>query len=162
MNHPTAMPLTSAPASVTIVTGPVVNEAQHTYSYVTQSTRLWVGAGSVEVEWTVGPVNVSDYNGHEVITRYSSGLATDGAWTTDSNCRENQKRQRDFRPQWKLNASEPVSSNYYPVNCLSKFPRCCTPHDAPTTWVTQQNMPYPTSSQNKLFQCHACGCCGPF
>jgi hypothetical protein len=27
----------------------VVNEAQHTYAYVTQETRLWAGAADVEV-----------------------------------------------------------------------------------------------------------------
>ena len=68
----------------------------------------------------VGPIDVSDGQGHEVITRYSSGLPTAAAWTTDSNCREYQKRQRNFRPQWPVHPSEAVSSNYYPVNCLIK------------------------------------------
>jgi len=115
---PTA--LQSAAASVILVTGPVVNESQHTYAYVSQSSRLWAGAANAEIEWTVGPVDVSDGQGHEVITRYSSGLATNAAWTTDSNCREYQKRVRNFRPQWPIKPSEAVSSNYYPVNCLIK------------------------------------------
>jgi len=34
---------------------------------------------------------------------------------TDSNGREFQTRQRDFRPTWKLNVTEPVAGNYYPV-----------------------------------------------
>ena len=32
-------------------------------------------AGDVEVEWTVGPVDVSDLQSHEVITRYESAGA---------------------------------------------------------------------------------------
>lgn len=87
---------------------------------MSQSTRLWAGASSVEVEWTVGPIDVSDGNGHEVITRYSSGLATNATWATDSNCREFQTRKRDYRSQWSVHPSEAVSSNYYPVNCMIK------------------------------------------
>jgi hypothetical protein len=67
-----AFPVAPGPAAVTIVTGPVVNETLHEYAYVTQETRLWAGAAAVEIEWTVGPVNVSDFKSHEVITRYSS------------------------------------------------------------------------------------------
>ena len=101
----TPLPLQAAPASVVLVTGPVVNETQHTYAYVSQTSRLWAGADHAEVEWTVGPVNVSDGQGHEVVTRYSSGLPTAGAWTTDSNCREYQPRLRNFRPQWPVHPS---------------------------------------------------------
>ena len=46
-------PLQSAPAAVVLVSGPVYNESQHAYAYVSQSTRVWAGAGSVEIEWTV-------------------------------------------------------------------------------------------------------------
>ena len=105
---------------MTLVTGPVVNEFQSEYAYVSQSTRLWAGAAAAEIEWTVGPVDISDRNGHEVITRYDSGLATDGSWTTDSNCRESQLRRRNWRANWNVSLSEPVSGNYFPVNCLIK------------------------------------------
>ncbi len=107
-----------AAAAVTLVTGPVVNETQHVYGYITQSTRLWAGAANAEIEWTVGPVNVTDKQSHEVVVRYSSGLPTGGQWTTDSNCREGQARRRNFRPQWNVTIVEPVSGNYFPTNCL--------------------------------------------
>jgi hypothetical protein len=114
-------PLVGVPADVIVVTGPVVNEFQSTYAYVTQATRLWAGHGHAEVEWTVGPVDVSDGESHEVVTRYDSGLATSGLWTTDSNCRESQVRQRGVRANWPTFApSEPVTSNYFPCNCLIK------------------------------------------
>ena len=44
----------------------------------------------------------------QVITRYDSGLATDGSWTTDSNCRESQLRRRNWRANWTVSLSEPV------------------------------------------------------
>ena len=62
----TALPLQANGASVTLVTGPVVNEFRSEYAYVSQSTRLWAGAAAAEIEWTVGPVDVTDKNGHEV------------------------------------------------------------------------------------------------
>ena len=116
----TPEPLQQGPASVLLVSGPVVSEAQSSYGYVTQATRLWAGSGSVEVEWTVGPVNVSGTVSHEVSTRYDSGLATGGKWTTDSNCHESQARALNWRGNWTVNISEPVSGNYFPTNCLIK------------------------------------------
>lgn len=83
-----------------------------------QSVRLWASATSAEVEWTVGPVDVSDGQSHEVITRYAAPLDTGGAWATDANCREAQPRVRGARTNWTVALSEPVSGNYYPVNCV--------------------------------------------
>ena len=103
------------------VSGPVLNATQSTLGYVTQETRLWAGAADVEIEWTVGPVDVSDGASHEVITRYSApALPTDGGWVTDSNCREGQPRRRNWRPQWDVRPSEPVAANYFPTNCLAR------------------------------------------
>ena len=101
-------PATIIPGAATFitVTGPVVNESQHTYGYISQSTRLWAGATDVEIEWTVGPVDTSDNQGHEVITRFTSNLKTDANWTTDSNCREQLPRRRNYRSQWNLQPTE--------------------------------------------------------
>lgn len=54
-------------------------------------------------------------NGHEVISRFTTDLNTEGTFYTDTNGRETLKRVRNFRPTWKVNLSEPVSGNYYPV-----------------------------------------------
>jgi hypothetical protein len=108
----TPLPLQAGAASVRIVTGPVVSFFESTYAYVTQETRLWAGHDGAEAEWTVGPVDVSDGNSHEVITRYDGMFATDATWTTDSNCREDQVRQRGVRANWPTYApSEAVSAN---------------------------------------------------
>ena len=106
-------------AAVTLVTGPCVNLSYQEYGYVTQEMRLWAGAGDVEIEWTVGPVDTAGNKSREVITRYSaSGLASGGEWRTDSNCRESQLRRRNARGNWTANISEPVAGNYYPAACL--------------------------------------------
>ena len=57
---------------------------------------------------------------HEIVTQYDSGLATSATWTTDSNCREAQLRKRNWRANYTITPSEPVSSNYYPTNCIVK------------------------------------------
>ena len=117
----TPKPLAAGAAVVHVVTGPVVSEFwSDSYAYVSQATRVWAGHAHAEVEWTVGPVDVSDGQSHEVITRYDSGLTTSGVWTTDSNCRESQVRQRGVRANWPIAPSEPVTSSYFPCNCLIK------------------------------------------
>ena len=65
--------------------------------------------------------------------RYESNVTSKDAFYTDSNGREMIKRVRDYRPTWKLNVTEPVSGNYYPltagmyikVHLLPLFPPTC-------------------------------------
>ena len=117
---PQTLPVSPAPASVTLVRGPVVNASLHAAGWVTQETRLWAGAESVEVEYTVGPVNVSDGQSREVISVWETGLASAGALRTDANCREMQTRIRGTSSgNFSANLSEPVSGNYAPVTCLA-------------------------------------------
>ena len=47
--------------------------------------------------------------------RYESNVSSRDIFYTDSNGREMIKRVRDFRPSWKLDVTEPVSGNYYPL-----------------------------------------------
>ena len=47
--------------------------------------------------------------------RYESNITSKDTFYTDSNGREMIKRVRDYRPTWKLNVTEPVSGNYYPL-----------------------------------------------
>lgn len=51
----------------------------------------------------------------EVVTKYSTNLQSNSTFYTDSNGKQLLKRTRDFRPTWRLNLSEPVAGNYYPV-----------------------------------------------
>lgn len=129
----TVDPAGNAAYSLDLVTGPVVQEARQTAGgaaseWVSSVTRLWAGARDAEIEWTIGPIDVSNKAGFEVIAHYSASdsstgapWATGGAWKTDSNCREFQARLRDARPSWNLTSSEPVAQNYVPVNCAAQI-----------------------------------------
>jgi hypothetical protein len=121
-----ATPVAAGPASMSVVTGPVVNEFWSSLGYVDQRTTLWAAGTHAEVEWTVGPVDISDGQSHEVIARYDTGLATGGAWTTDSNCHEHQQRRRNWRGNYTVTITEPVSGNYYPTNCMIKTASAAT------------------------------------
>jgi hypothetical protein len=113
--HSVALP----PTSLVLVTGPVVQEAVQSFgAWVTQSTRLYAGDQPyAEVEPTVGPIPIADGLGKEVTSVIRvANLATRGVFYTDANGREMQQRKRDFRPTWTLNLTEPIASNFYPVN----------------------------------------------
>ncbi|XP_013402708.1 lysosomal alpha-mannosidase [Lingula anatina] len=97
--------------------GILVKEVHQTFSsWTTLVTRLYQGARHVEMEWTVGPIPIDDNQGKEVISHFATDLKTNGIFYTDSNGREILQRKRNFRPTWKLNQTEPVSGNYYPIN----------------------------------------------
>ena len=51
-----------------------------------------------------------------MIVRYNSTIASNATWYTDSNGREFQQRVRSHRPTWPLYSTQPIASNYYPVN----------------------------------------------
>jgi lysosomal alpha-mannosidase len=100
--------------------GDVVQEARITVcDWISQTVRLYAGQQHAEFEWRVGPIPWEDLMGKEIISRFSSNIASAQLFYTDSNGREMQKRQRDFRPTWKWNKTEPVAGNYYPVNALA-------------------------------------------
>lgn len=99
------------------VQGQLVQEIWQQFSpWVSQVVRLYDQAKYVELEWTVGPIPVSDGMGKEVITKYSTGLQTNGVFYTDANGREILKRVRNHRATWEFKTSEPVAANYYPIN----------------------------------------------
>ena len=77
-------------------------------------TRVYKDKFYVEVEWTVGPIPVD--HGREIITRYETSLVSNGTFYTDSNGRQTMKRVLNQQPTWKVNVTEPVAGNYYPVN----------------------------------------------
>ncbi|CAH1794207.1 unnamed protein product [Owenia fusiformis] len=104
-------------ATLEIVNGELVNEVRQVFSnYTSQVVRLYAGSPYVEFEWTVGPIPIGDNKGREVITRYMTKLASDNKFYTDANGREILQRVRNYRPTWKLNQTEPVAGNYYPIN----------------------------------------------
>ena len=54
--------------------------------------------------------------GKEVVSKFTSSIASHGELLTDSNGREMLLRKRNFRPTWNLTQTEPVAGNYYPIN----------------------------------------------
>ncbi|XP_051693810.2 lysosomal alpha-mannosidase [Oryctolagus cuniculus] len=104
-------------AQIRVLKTPLVQEVHQNFSaWCSQVVRLYRGQRHLELEWTVGPIPVGDKWGKEVISRFDTPLDTKGYFYTDSNGREILKRRRNYRPTWKLNQTEPVAGNYYPVN----------------------------------------------
>lgn len=63
----------------------------------------------------VGDIPINDGEGREIITRFDTDIESNEVFYTDSNGREMLERQRNHRDTWKLNLTEQISSNYYPV-----------------------------------------------
>ena len=108
-----------------VVEGPLVIEIrQYISSWASHVIRLVKGEPYVEVEYTCGPIPLRGPGrkdvGKEVAIRYASDLKSYGVFYTDSNGREMIKRERDERgPSYpKLDVSEPIAGNYYPVNAM--------------------------------------------
>lgn len=116
--RPNTSDIYSWPSSSTRTSeGPLVKEVYTDFSpWASQVVRLYKDADYVEVEYTVGPIPVDDKIGKEVIARFETNMTTNELFYTDANGREILQRQRDYRPTWKLNQTEPVAGNYYPVN----------------------------------------------
>lgn len=101
---------------ISIVEGDEISEIRQVFSsWAVQVIRLRAGGETVEFEWKVGPVPIDDRKGKEIVTLFKSDLATAGKISTDSNGREFMERMRDFRPTWKLDVTEEVAGNYYPI-----------------------------------------------
>lgn len=56
--------------------------------YVSQVVRLYQGAQHVEFESTIGPIDISDHRGKEVIIRFTSDVNSNGTFSTDSEGQE--------------------------------------------------------------------------
>ena len=89
---------------------------------------------------TVGPIDVSDSIGKEVVARLQCDIASAASMFTDSNGREMMRRVRNFVPTWNMSAHDPVPVNFYPVTsaayiqdgtnrmyCLQVFVVCMMP-----------------------------------
>ncbi|XP_048762590.2 lysosomal alpha-mannosidase-like isoform X2 [Ostrea edulis] len=101
-----------------ILTGELVQEAHMIFGpEASEVIRLYNNKPYVEIEWTVGPINIKDKLGKEFITLYDTqSMETGSLFYTDANGREILERRRDHRNTWNFNNTEPVAGNYYPVN----------------------------------------------
>ncbi|CAE7198223.1 unnamed protein product [Symbiodinium natans] len=115
-NRSEAFPVFTGLPFMRVFRGPLADEVhQAVGSWISQRTRLARGARHVEITYTVSDIPVDDGWGKEIVSRISTDIKNDGTCYTDSNGREMLQRKRDFRPTWKLNQTEPVAGNYYPV-----------------------------------------------
>ena len=104
-------------AKIEMIKGPLVEEVRQTFgTYVSQVIRLYKNADYAEFEYTIGPIPINDKLGKEIITKFNTNINNADVFYTDANGREIKKRKRDFRDTWKLDITEPISENYYPVN----------------------------------------------
>lgn len=87
-----------------------------TVNYISQKFRLYHSQPHLEMEYTLGPIDVADDIGKEVITKFTTNLDSGDVFYTDANGREILKRVRNHRDTWPLDVHEPASGNYYPVN----------------------------------------------
>ena len=112
MAHPAATVVTTSFYS----NSSLVTEVQQRISdWISQTIRLSSTSDAIEFEWTVGPIDVSDGQGKEVITRFTTDIANNQTWYTDANAREFQTRIRNTRQTYAWNATEPTAGNFYPV-----------------------------------------------
>ena len=84
--------------------------------WISQTIQLFDDSQELLFSWIVGPIDVSNGIGKEVVTRFNTDLSTKATFYTDANGREILKRVRDYRPTWDLKITEPVAGNYYPIN----------------------------------------------
>ncbi|CAG2107047.1 unnamed protein product [Medioppia subpectinata] len=100
-----------------VVESPVLTEVHHyIQKYLSQVIRIDHRSDTIEIDYTCGPIPVADESGKEIVFRWQTDLNTGGVFYTDSNGRQTMRRRRDYRPTYKLNVTQPVSGNYYPVN----------------------------------------------
>ncbi len=84
--------------------------------WVNQVIKVYKDKQFVDIDFTVGPIDINDGIGKEVVTRFVSEIENNGEFFTDSNGREFLKRKRSERNTWTLEEFEPIAGNYYPVN----------------------------------------------
>ncbi|XP_076264017.1 lysosomal alpha-mannosidase-like [Rhynchophorus ferrugineus] len=108
--------LLSETARFEVYRGELVTEVHQTFNeYASQVIRVYETEQYVEFNWIIGPLEMEDLHGKEVITRYTTDLNNKKVFYTDSNGRETMKRVRDYRPTWDVEKIEREASNYYPV-----------------------------------------------
>ena len=98
-------------AALTLVQGPVVSEARQVFGpWASQVVRLWAGAPDAQLQFDIGPIDIGDGVGKEVFSAIAvPGMATQGAFFTDSNGRDMMPRVRDQRPSFNYSVLEPIA-----------------------------------------------------
>lgn len=109
---------------VTHMSGPVVSEVRHVFveKSIEQVFRLYNGSDTLEVEYRIGPIDIRDGRGKEVISHFATDIANGDVWSTDVNGMQINQRKRNSRatlypggPEY-FNQTDPVAGNYFAVN----------------------------------------------
>ncbi|KAM9956542.1 hypothetical protein ACTFIR_003260 [Dictyostelium discoideum] len=115
-----AYPYNNATPSVSVIRGEISSSIRRFWSNeMVQTFRLYSNADHLEVEEIIGPIDISDGIGKEIVSRYTTTLVTDKTWYSDSQGMEMQKRITNYRPSWNLTVVQPTSGNYVPVNAIT-------------------------------------------
>lgn len=103
---------------LTLTRGQLFDEVVQTFDNgkISQHYRLYHDHPHVELEYIVLPLDLSSGVGKELVSRFSTNIASESTFFTDANGREVLQRIRGHRDTWDLNLFEPVAGNYYPVN----------------------------------------------
>ena len=110
--------------TVSHVQGALVSEVRHVFvaKSVEQVFRLYNGSDTLEVEYCVGPIDISDGKGKEVISHFATDLESGDVWKSDVNGMQIDERKRDTRatlwpdgPEY-FNQTDKVSGNYFAAN----------------------------------------------
>ncbi|KAK5583774.1 hypothetical protein RB653_005374 [Dictyostelium firmibasis] len=115
-----AYPYNNATPTVSITRGDVSSSIRRFWSNeMVQTFRLYSNVDNLEVEEIIGPIDIGDGIGKEIVSRYTTNLVTDSTWYSDSQGMEMQKRITNYRPSWNLTVVQPTSGNYVPVNAIA-------------------------------------------
>jgi len=115
-----SFPFARAAPTVTYINGSQVQEVRRYFqTELSQVIRLFAGQNYIEVEDIVGPIDISDGKGKEIVTRYTTNFASNGVWYSDSNGIELMERRTNYRPSWNYTVEEPVAGNFVPVNAIT-------------------------------------------
>ena len=101
-----------------VTRGAVFDEVRQTFAdWCVQTVRLYHAATDpvLDVQFAIGAIPVVDFWGKEIVTRWTTSIASAGVVYTDANGRSMRRRGRNQRP-YPLKVTEPESQNYYPVN----------------------------------------------
>lgn len=102
-----------------VIKGPLVEEIHQTFnSWISCVIRVYQHVDYIEFDWVVGPIPWDRWrvdSGQEIVSRFETDLRSNGTFFTDANGRETLRRVRDHRFTWRVESTENVASNYYPV-----------------------------------------------
>jgi len=97
--------------------GSVVSEVRQVYSpWASHTLRIRSSIAEIESITEVGPIDISDGVGKEVISKYDSDLQSGKKFWTDAQGQEFQERILNYRENWDFKVTEPISGNYFPIN----------------------------------------------